>query len=156
MIRIRSAGRSEDCVVITNKEALAEGQHQSFDLGYVYIESVEAGYNANHDAAKCVGYLLTFQNDVTVYISGDTSTTPQMSELSERDIDYAFYCCDGIYNMGLEEAATCADLVGAAHSIPYHITAADGVNIFDAEKAEQFQAKNRLILAPGDTLKLIK
>ena len=40
--------RNPDCQVITWKEALEGGKHQSFDLGYVNIEAVEAGNNPNH------------------------------------------------------------------------------------------------------------
>ena len=52
----------------------------------------------------------------------NTSTNKQMAEMADMSIDYAFYCCDGVYNynMGLEEAARCAEIVGAKHYIPYH------------------------------------
>ena len=43
-----------------------------------------------------------------------------MPELSEKYIDYAFYCCDGIFNMDLDEAEECARLVRAQHDVPYH------------------------------------
>ncbi len=87
--------RSEDCRIITQNEALAGGEHQSFDLGYVRVEAVEAGYNQNHDVNSCVGYVLTFSNGRSVYVTGDTSTTQQMPLLAEKEIDYAFFCCDG-------------------------------------------------------------
>lgn len=75
-----------------------------------------------HDVNECVGYVLTFSNGKSVYVSGDTSTTQQMPEMSEMQIDYAFYCCDGEFNMGLDEAALCAQIVDAKHNIPYHMT----------------------------------
>ena len=53
-------------------------------------------------------------------MTGDTSTTEQMARMSEMHIDYAFWCTDGVYNMGNEEAARCAELVQAKHNIPYH------------------------------------
>ncbi|MBQ8914252.1 MAG: MBL fold metallo-hydrolase [Lachnospiraceae bacterium] len=143
--------KNADCVTITWKEALEGGKHQSFDLGYVNVEAVEAGYNRNHDASSCVGYILTFSNGVTVYFTGDTSTTPQMSELSKRNLDYAFICCDGIYNMGLEEAAECAKTINAKHNIPYHM--APGSD-FDKAAAESFAAPNKIIVEPGEELVL--
>ena len=145
------ANRSDDCRIITHEEALAGGEHQTFDLGYVTVEAVEAGYNQNHDVTQCVGYILTFSNGKSVYASGDTSTTKQMPELAEREIDYAFFCCDGRFNMDTEEASTCAELVGAKHSIPYHM-APGGDNNFDREIAEQFQAEGQIILEPGEEL----
>ncbi|MBO2515825.1 MAG: MBL fold metallo-hydrolase [Clostridiales bacterium] len=112
--------RNEGCRTITWKEALKDGIHQTFDLGWVKVEAVEAGNNRNHDIRRCVGYILTFSDGKTLYVSGDTSTTDQMASLGERQLDYAFFCCDGTYNMGMEEAMACAALVNARVSIPYH------------------------------------
>ena len=140
-----------DCTTITWKEALDGGQYQSFDLGYVKVEAVEAGYNPNHDVSSCVGYVLTFSDGVSVYFTGDTSTTPQMTELASRNLDYAFICCDGVYNMGLEEAAQCAETINAKHNIPYHM--APGAD-FDMEKAEAFDAPNKLIVKAGEEIVL--
>lgn len=144
--------RSEDCRIITQDEALADGEHQSFDLGYVMVEAVEAGYNQNHDVKACVGYILTFSNGKSVYVTGDTSTTQQMPLLAEKEIDYAFFCCDGVYNMDAAEASKCAEMVAAKHNLPYHTSAKnDGYN-FDRDVAEQFEADNRIILAPGEEI----
>ena len=63
-------------------------------------------------------------------------------------------CCDGIYNMDLEEAAACADLVKAKHNIPYHMTAADSGSFFDRDRAEAFNAENRLIIEEGEEIEL--
>lgn len=146
--------RKPDCKIITQNEAVRSGIHQTFDLGYVRVESVEAGYNEWHDVNQCVGYILTFKNGRSVYVTGDTSTTKQMPELAEKHIDYAFYCCDGVFNMGLEEAAECAGMVGARHNIPYHmITNASG-NGFDRRLAEQFQAPGRMIVEPGEEINI--
>ena len=141
--------RSDDCRVITQKEALKE---KSFDLEYVKVKAVEAGNNKNHDIHECVGYVLTFSNGRKVYVSGDTSTTDQMSQLADEEIDYAFFCCDGVYNMDLDEAAKCAELVGAKHNIPYHIVAADDPGHFDRQRAEKFNAPNKMILEPGEEI----
>lgn len=143
--------QNPDCRTITYKEALADGKHQTFDLGYVTVEAVEAGNNQNHDIKECVGYILTLGDGTTVYASGDTSTTEQMGTLAERNLDYAFFCCDGKYNMDTDEAAACANLVGAKHSIPYHM--APGKN-FDQKRAEAFQAANRMIVADGTEIEL--
>ena len=141
--------RNEGCTVITQTEALQDG---SFDLGYVSVEAVEAGNNANHSITECVGYVLTFSNGKKVYVSGDTSKTEQMAQLAEQNIDYAFFCCDGVYNMDLEEAAECAELVQAKHNIPYHIVPSDDPVHYDLERAEAFPAPNRLIVQPGEEI----
>ena len=69
------------------------------------MEAVEAGFNRWHDVKECVGYVLTFSNGSSVYVTGDTSTTDQMSRKADMHIDYAFWCTDGVFNMGPEEAA---------------------------------------------------
>ena len=139
--------------IITWKEALKGGTRQTFELGYVTVEAVEAGYNPNHNVKECVGFILTLPEGVSVYGSGDTSRTKQMPSLADRHIDYAFYCCDGKFNMGPEEAAQCAALVGAKHNIPYHM--APGA-LFDRSAAEKFDAPNRLIVADGEEISLVK
>lgn len=143
--------RKPGCRLITWKEALAGGTHRVFPLGFVTVEAVAAGYNRNHNANECVGFILTLSDGVSVYISGDTSETKQMPRLSEKDIDYAFFCCDGVYNMDLAEAAHCATLVGAKRNIPYHM--APG-KLFDRTRAEKFNAPGRLIVADGEEIEL--
>lgn len=144
--------RNAGCVTITHEEAVQNGEHKIFELGYVTVEAVEAGYNEWHDVNECVGYILTFCNGKSVYVTGDTSTTEQMPELAEKKIDYAFFCCDGVFNMGLEEAAHCAEMVGAKHNIPYHNTTSNTGEMFERELAEQFEVQSRLILVPGEEL----
>ncbi len=144
--------RNDGCEIITHKEALQNGEYRTFDFPYVTAESVEAGNNPNHDINECVGYLLTFRNGKTVYISGDTSTTDQMTQLADRNIDYAFFCCDGIYNMDIAEAAACAETVGAKHNIPYHNSTDDSNDRFDRELAQQFSAPNKMVILPGESM----
>ena len=140
--------RNPGCEVITEKEALKDGKRRTFDLGYVTVETVEAG-NKNHNPTECVGYILTLSDGIKIYISGDTSRTAQMETFAERNLDYAFFCCDGVYNMDMAEASECAKLVGAKCSIPYHM--APG-KLFDIERAEQFKADGRLIIAAGEEI----
>ena len=79
--------RNPGCEIITQAEAIQNGEHQIFDLGYVTVEAVEAGYNSLHDVGGCVGYILTFSDGKSVYVTGDTSTTEQMPLLAEKSID---------------------------------------------------------------------
>ena len=143
--------RNADCRIITNKDALIGGEYKTFDLGYAVVEAVPAGNNPNHDIRECVGWLITLSGGVSVYVTGDTSTTDRMAELAERDIHYAFFVCDGRYNMDTEEASACARLVGARHSIPYHM--APGA-LFDQKKAERFDGPGRLIIPAGEEIPL--
>ena len=145
--------RNDGCQIISYKDALVNGEYKTFDLGYATVEAVQAGNNPNHDINVCVGWLVTLSDGITIYATGDTSTTEQMAELVEWDIDYAFFCCDGKYNMDIEEASACAALVNAKHSIPYHM--APG-KLFDADRAAQFDGPGKLIVAAGEEIILVR
>lgn len=137
------------CTVISNAEALAGGKHNTFSVSGIDIEAVEAE-NGNHPPDQCVGFILTVDG-VKVYFSCDTSKTAQMDEFRDKKIDYAFLCCDGFYNMGLEEAAECAKLIGAKHNVPVHLKPGE---LFDRTLAEQFSGPNRLIVEAGEEISL--
>jgi len=143
--------RNEDCRIISNTDALVNGAYKTYDLGYATVEAVQAGNNRNHDINVCVGWLITLSDGVSIYATGDTSTTAQMSELAERNIHYAFFVCDGRFNMDINEAITCANLVKAQHSIPYHM--APG-SLFDQKRAELFDVPGRLIIPAGEEIVL--
>jgi len=143
--------RNADCRIITYKEALVNGKYKTFDLGYATVEAVQAGNNKNHDIRKCVGWIITLSDGISVYATGDTSTTDQMAELAERNISYAFFVCDGVYNMDMDEAIACARLVNAQHSIPYHMAPGQ---LFDQSIAEKFDVPNRLIIPAGEEIVL--
>ena len=143
--------RAGDCRIIDNTDALVDGVYRTYDLGYATVEAVQAGNNKNHDINVCVGWLITLPDGITIYATGDTSTTDQMAELAYRNIDYAFFCCDGKFNMDIEEASACAALVNARHSIPYHMAPGQ---LFDAERAALFEGPGKLVLAAGESIAL--
>jgi len=138
------------CTIITEADALAGGKHNAFTVKGIEIEAVEAGYNQGHSPEDSVGYIVVIDG-VKLYFSGDTSKTPQMSELAARELDFAFLCCDGIYNMNLEEAAECAEIIGAKHNVPVHLKPGE---LFDREMAESFKGPNRCIMEPGKDIDL--
>ena len=137
------------CTVITEAEALSGGKHNTFSFHGVEIEAVEA-QNKNHQPDQCVGYILTVDG-LKLYFSGDTSKTNQMASFASKKLDYAFFCCDGFYNMSLTEAAECAELIGAKHNVPVHLKPGE---LFDRELAEQFAGPNRLIIEAGEEVDL--
>jgi L-ascorbate metabolism protein UlaG (beta-lactamase superfamily) len=137
------------CKVITNVEALAGGKHNTFDIGGIIIEAVEAS-NANHDPTQCVGFILTVDN-IRIYIAADTSKTKSMESFAARKLDYALLPIDGHYNMDANEAAECARLIGAKVNIPVHMKPGE---LFDRERAEAFNAPGRRIVAAGEEIDL--
>ena len=141
--------QKQGCTVITEVEALAGGTHNSFEIGDITVEATLAA-NKNHSPEQCVGYIVGIDGK-TIYFSGDTSKTEQMASLAVREIDYAFFCADGFYNMSLDEAAECAELVAAKHNTPVHLKPGA---LFDRELAEQFKGPNRLIIAAAEEVAL--
>ena len=71
-----------------------------------------------------------------------------LSHVGDRTMDAK------VYNMDLDEAAECADLVKAKHNIPYHMVDADSASLFDRGRAEQFDVDNRLIIEEGQEIDL--
>ena len=143
--------RSADCRIIYNTDALTDGVYKSYDLGFAKVEAVQAGNNPNHDINVCVGWVITLPGGVSVYATGDTSRTDQMAELADRDLHYAFFVCDGRFNMDIPEASECAKLVNARHSVPYHMAPGE---LFNRERAEAFDGPGRLILEAGEEIAL--
>lgn len=137
------------CRVITEKEALANGLHNTFTVNGIHIEAVTAE-NKNHNPLHSVGYIITIDG-VIIYAAGDTSKTKQMESFPEKNIDYALLPCDGVYNMDLPEAAECAKIIGAKHNIPIHMKPGE---LFDRSRAESFDSPNRLVLEPGEEITL--
>ena len=144
--------RATDVKIITEREALKDGAHQSFHLGFADIEAVEAGYNKFHDETKCVGYIITLTSGVKLYVAGDTTLTPQMNTFADRNIDYAFFPMEGIYTMTPEEATIAASKVQAKHSIPYHTDA--NSNEINHATVDKFTADNKFVIEKGETINL--
>ena len=137
------------CRVITNVEALEGGKHNTFNVGGINIEAVEAN-NKNHDPKQCVGFIVTLDG-IKIYFPGDTSKTQAMESFAQKKLDYSLFPCDGFYNMDLKEAAECARLIGARVNIPVHLKPGE---LFDRERAEAFDAPNRLIVPAGEEISL--
>lgn len=147
--QIQKPLKKDSCIIIQNQDAIQEGNYKSFDIFGIHIQAVSA-YNSNHDRSQSVGYILSLEG-LKIYAAGDTSTTEEMKEYSTQDIDYALLPIDGIYNMDAVEATACAELIGAKHIIPIHMSPE---TLFDEHKAEKFTAKNRLIVRAGEEIRL--
>jgi len=147
--QIKLITQKPGCRIITNAEALEGGKHNTFTVGDITIEAVEAN-NKNHDPKQCVGYIVTVDG-IKIYFSGDTSKTKAMESFAGKKIDYALFPCDGFYNMDMNEAAECARLIGARANIPIHMKPGE---LFDRERAETFNGPNRLIVPAGQEIEL--
>lgn len=141
--------QTEKTVILRSKDMLIDGKYQTKEVCSIKIEAVPA-YNKNHKKEECVGYILTIDGK-TIYLAGDTSTTNAMPGFKNRKLDYAFLPMDGKYNMGSEEATECAKMIGAKHSVPYHM--APG-KLFDEETAKKLKVDSLLIVPAGTEIEL--
>ena len=96
-----------------------------------------------------LGDIITIDG-VKLYASGDTSKTQQMDSFAALELDYALFPGDGLFNMGLEEAAECARIVGAKHNILIHLKPGESYR----KKGEKWDAPNKLIIEPGEELEI--
>jgi L-ascorbate metabolism protein UlaG (beta-lactamase superfamily) len=141
--------RKKDCVVIQESDAQNGGDYKTFHVKGLTVTAFPAS-NKNHDRSHCVGYIVTVDGK-KVYHAGDTSKVPEMSGLSDMFIDYALLPTDGKYNMDAREAAECAAIITAAHSIPFHT---DPRVLFDESKIKDFNVETALIIRPNDEIAL--
>lgn len=133
--------------VLRSADFLAGGEYGKAQIGPLEVQAVPA-YNKNHDKNACVGFVIRLEGK-SLYFAGDTSRTDYMEEMGALGLDWAFLPIDGIYNMGPEEAALCAGLIGAGATVPIHTKPG---SLYDRQAAEAFQCPGRQLLAPGETL----
>jgi L-ascorbate metabolism protein UlaG (beta-lactamase superfamily) len=143
--------QKKTCLIIRAKDMLVSGVYKSIEADGIKIQAVEA-YNRNHPKSECVGFVITLEDGIMLYHAGDTSLTEDMkTKLPLMKIDYAFYPCDGVYNMDVREAAKCASYVGAKHSVPIHTKPGE---LFDLKVGAVFAglcpAGTSLIIKPGE------
>ena len=148
--QIALCAQKASCRVIRAAQAL-EGGYRTFSLaGGVTVQAVPA-CNQNHRREECVGYVVTLDG-IRLYAAGDTSETEEMRTLlAPMRLDYALLPTDGHYNMGPEEAARCAQILSAKHTIPIHTKPGE---LFDETVARKLNHPSRLIFRPGEDLEL--
>ncbi len=130
---VKAIPANDNCTVVRAADVITADGYNTLELDGVTVIGVPA-YNKNHDKAKCVGYIIKVDGKV-IYHSGDTDKIDEMADLSQYNIDYAFLPTDGQYNMGIDEAVSCAELIGAKTYIPMHTRFPEGQYSEDAYNA---------------------
>jgi len=147
--QVQLVNRKSTCRVITEKEALINGEYSTFRVKGVLVRAVPAT-NEHHDPRECVGYIITMDG-LRIYAAGDTSESDFMVELVWQKLDYALLPVDGVYNMDVINASICAARIGARRTIPIHTKPGE---LFSEEVARRFDVPGRLILRPGEEISL--
>jgi len=149
--QVHLCAQNEGCMIITEADALKGGVHNAFDLFDAIKVIAVPAENKNHNPLEAVGYIIELDG-VKVYAAGDTSTTEAMGGmLPPLQLDYTLLPCDGVYNMDLDEAAACAEKIGARFNIPIHMKPGE---LFDMERANAYAAPNKLIVPAGTEIRL--
>jgi L-ascorbate metabolism protein UlaG (beta-lactamase superfamily) len=73
------------------------------------------------DLGVAVGYVITFEDGLTIYFSGDTSIFGDMRLIGEMySPSIAFLPIGDLYTMGPEQAAKACELLGVKQVVPMH------------------------------------
>lgn len=147
--RVELVKHKKNCQVVDPAVLHPDGKYLSMSFEGIDIQAVPA-CNAHHSIDIGMG-LIIVMDGLKIYISGDTSWIPEMEKLSEEKIDYAFLCCDGIYNMGLTEAVKCRQAVGAKHTFVYHTSPQ---KLFDTDKIPEYTQAGFEYVLPGQVIEL--
>lgn len=137
----------EDGVILKFPSSISS--RETIQIDGITITAVDA-YNEHHSKYNSCGYIIEYK-DIVIYHSGDTSTTEQMVEFPQYDIDYALLCMDGYYNMGPEEAMEVAQTIKAHAVIPIHTSPSGS---FHRQNAIDYTLTNRLYMEPNDAMEL--
>jgi L-ascorbate metabolism protein UlaG (beta-lactamase superfamily) len=109
------------------------------------------------DGGAPVGYVIEFENEFTVYASGDTDVFGDMRLIKEfHSPDLALVCIGGHYTMGPEGAAyAMRELVKPKQVIPIHYGTYPVINRTPAELEAALGSAPIEVLAikPGETIK---
>lgn len=140
----------EDGTKITYNEALIDGAYQKFEFDGITIEAVPMGGNEGHPLGYGTGFIVTVDG-ISIYHAGDSSNVPELQALASKEIDYALYPIDGQFNMDAIEATELANIIGATHNIPIHMSNAPG-----EDKSVNFTPEGRLVLKETETIDLVK
>jgi L-ascorbate metabolism protein UlaG (beta-lactamase superfamily) len=135
-------------VLIRERDVLRNGKYLTLEYFGVKITGTPA-MNENHDPKICVGYVLEFDNK-KIYCAGDTSTTEFMKNiLPKYKLDLAVLPCDGVFNMGPEEATKCAEMIKAKISVPVHTKPGF---LYGDEIAARFTPSSKALVHPGEEI----
>jgi len=102
------------------------------------------------------GYVITFEDGLTIYYSGDTSIFGDMRLIGEMyRPQIAFLCIGDLYTMGPEQAAKACELLGVKQVVPMHYGTFPALTGTPARLRELVAPRGVQVLElkPGETAK---
>jgi len=100
------------------------------------------------------GYVIRFEDGLTIYFSGDTSIFGDMRLIGEMyKPQIAFLCIGDVYTMGPEQAAKACELLGVKQVVPMHYGTFPALTGTPAQLRELVGPKGVQVLElkPGET-----
>jgi L-ascorbate metabolism protein UlaG (beta-lactamase superfamily) len=100
------------------------------------------------------GYVVTFEDGLTIYFAGDTSVFGDMRLIGEMYTpQIAFLCIGDLYTMGPEQAAKACELLGVKQVVPMHYGTFPALTGTPAKLRELVGPKGVQVLElkPGET-----
>ena len=100
------------------------------------------------------GYVIRFEDGLTIYYSGDTSIFGDMRLIAEMyQPQIAFLCIGDLYTMGPEQAAKACELLGVKQVVPMHYGTFPALTGTPAKLRELVAPKGVQVLElkPGET-----
>jgi len=100
------------------------------------------------------GYVIRFEDGLTIYYSGDTSIFGDMRLIAEMyQPQIAFLCIGDLYTMGPEQAAKACELLGVKQVVPMHYGTFPALTGTPAKLRELVTPKGVQVLElkPGET-----
>ena len=112
-----------------------------------------AAYYGKHSKNSCVGYIIEFSG-FKLYHTGDTGLIDEMSDLANKNIDYALLSINGTYTIIPEETVKTADKIKAKCYIPIHTRTS--LNTYSDPIVAMFTVVNKVVVLSGQTNDLNK
>ncbi len=137
------------------------GSHR-FENGKVKIKMIKAVHSSSFAdgtyGGNPAGFLID-SNDVTIYVSGDTALTMDMTIIPHQyKVNLAILPIGNNYTMGVRDALTAAKFVDSYHTLGVHYDTFDVIKIdHEASKRKFADAHRKLHLLPiGGTIDVAK
>ena len=119
-----------------------------------------SGFMAGDDGSivylgEAAGYVIEFENDLTVYAAGDTAAFGDMQLLGRAfDVDVAILPIGDHFTMGPRQAGIALDLLGAERCIPVHYGTFPLLHGTPDQLREHAAGVEVLAPEPGETITL--
>lgn len=113
---------SESVIILNNGEKTTQN---GIDIEAIAMYNIPENPNSFHTKGRGNGYVVSTE-DTRIYISGDTSATPEMKAL--QNIDVAFITMNLPYTMSIEEAADAVVAFKPKVVHPYHYRGQNGLS----------------------------